>query len=325
MTRGAGYDATGKLNVAGKDYVNVTSEINLVSGGVTVGSIIGGLYPFDGSGTAFSPFVIDSYRKLLLAGNYMYASFSLAKDIIIGDLNDDGRLDGADGYDYDYAPIGNGATFTGSFDGKNHSIIGLTDSLFAANAGTVRDVYLTVNYKVYAYEEDILESDKAVGADGVTYTWAKVAEKDADLVFGAVAGVNLAGGKILRVSVAGEISVTLAGQGKAVIGGFVGIDRGGQIIASGMEAAMKVRAVSVEAGGVAGACEDTYGLIDEDNSVQIPGGLDVGGATVRAGLYIGAIKTVYAERPVFAATNTTLKINGADKGNTVYVGYDING
>lgn len=325
VTRGAGYDATGKLNVAGKDYVNVTSEINLVSGGVTVGSIIGGLYPFEGSGTAFSPFVIDSYRKLLLAGNYMYASFSLAKDIIIGDLNDDGRLDGADGYDYDYAPIGNGATFTGSFDGKNHSIIGLTDSLFAANAGTVRDVYLTVNYKVYAYEEDIPASDEAVGADGVTYTWAKVAEKDADLVFGAVAGVNLAGGKILRVSVAGEISVTLAGQGKAVIGGFVGIDRGGQIIASGMEAAMKVRAVSVEAGGVAGACEDTYGLIDEDNSVQIPGGLDVGGATVRAGLYIGAIKTVYAERPVFAATGTTLKINGADKGNTVYVGYDING
>ena len=197
--------------------------------------------------------------------------------------------------------------------------------MFAANAGTVRDVYLTVNYKVYAYEEDIPESDKAVGADGVTYTWAKVAEKDADLVFGAVAGENLAGGKILRVSVAGEISVTLAGQGKAVVGGFVGIDRGGQIIASGMEAAMKVRAVSVEAGGAAGACEDTYGLIDEDNSVQIPGGLDVGGATVRAGLYIGAIKTVYAERPVFAATGTTLKINGADKGNTVYVGYDING
>lgn len=325
VTRGAGYDATGKLNVAGKDYVNITSEINLVSGGVTVGSIIGGLYPFEGSGTASSPFVIDSYRKLMLAGNYMYASFSLAKDIIIGDLNDDGRLDGADGYDYDYAPIGNGATFTGSFDGKNHSIIGLTDSLFASNAGTVRDVYLTVNYKVYAYEEDIPASDKAVGADGVTYTWAKVAEKDADLVFGAVAGVNLAGGKILRVSVAGEISVTLAGQGKAVIGGFVGIDRGGQIIASGMEAAMKVRAVSVEAGGAAGACEDTYGLIDEDNSVQIPGGLDVGGATVKAGLYIGAIKTVYAERPVFAATNTTLKINGADKGNTVYVGYDING
>ena len=325
VTRGAGYDATGKLNVAGKDYVNVTSEINLVSGGVTVGSIIGGLYPFEGSGTASSPFVIDSYRKLMLAGNYMYASFSLAKDIIIGDLNDDGKLDGADGYDYDYAPIGNGATFTGSFDGKNHSIIGLTDSLFASNAGTVRDVYLTVNYKVYAYEEDIPESDKAIGADGATYTWAKVAEKDADLVFGAVVGENLEGGKILRVSVAGEISVTLAGQGKAVVGGFVGIDRGGQIIASGMEAAMKVRAVSVEAGGAAGACEDTYGLIDEDNSVQIPGGLDVGGATVRAGLYIGAIKTVYAERPVFAATNTTLKINGADKGNTVYVGYDING
>lgn len=324
VTRGAGYDATSKLNIVGKDYVNVTSEINLVSGGVTVGSIIGGLYPFEGSGTASSPFVIDSYRKLMLVGNYMYASFSLAKDIIIGDLNDDGKLDGSDGYDYDYAPIGNGATFTGSFDGKNHSIIGLTDSLFTANAGTVRDVYLTVNYKVYAYEEDIPESDKAVGADGATYTWAKVAEKDSDLVFGAVAKENLAGGKILRVSVAGDISVTCAGQSKAVIGGFVGIDRGGQIIASGMEAAMKVRAASVEAGGAAGACEDTYGLIDEDNSVQIPGGLDAGGATVKAGLYIGAIKTVYAERPVFAATGTTLKINGADKGNAVYVGYDIN-
>ena len=325
VNRGAGYDATGKLNAVGKDYANVTSETNLVSGGVTVGSVISGLYPFEGSGTSSSPFVIDSYSKLLLVGNYMYASFSLAKDIIVGDYNGDGKLDASDGYDYDYVPIGNGATFTGSFDGKNYSIIGLTDSLFTANAGTVRDVYLTVNYKVYAYEEDIPKSDKAVGADGTTtYTWAKVADENADLIFGAVAGVNLAGGKILRVSVSGAIDVTLRGAGKAVIGGFVGIDRGGQIVASGVEASLRVRAISAEVGGAVGACEDTYGIVDEDNSIQISDGIDVGGATVKAGVYIGAIKTQYAEAPSFAATGTTVKINGADKGNALYVGYDIN-
>ena len=325
VNRGAGYDATGKLNAVGKDYANVTSETNLVSGGVTVGSVISGLYPFEGSGTSSSPFVIDSYSKLLLVGNYMYASFSLAKDIIVGDYNGDDKLDVSDGYDYDYIPIGNGATFTGSFDGKNYSIIGLTDSLFTANAGTVRDVYLTVNYKVYAYEEDIPDSDKAVSADGTTtYTWAKVADENADLIFGAVAGVNLAGGKILRVSVSGAIDVTLRGAGKAVIGGFVGIDRGGQIIASGVEASLRVRAISAEVGGAVGACEDTYGIVDEDNSIQISGGIDVGGATVKAGVYIGAIKAQYAEAPSFAATGTTVKINGADKGNALYVGYDIN-
>ena len=325
VKRGIGYDATGAMTASGKSYANVTTETDLVSGGITVGARIDGLSPFEGSGTSTSPYIIDSYQDLLMVGNYMYASFRLGADIVIGDLNNDGKLDASDGYKYDYAPIGNGAAFTGSFDGKYHSVVGLTDSLFAVNAGTVRDVTLTVNYKMYAYADDIPASDKILASDGEVYTAAKTAEENADLEFGAVARVNTATGKILRVSVAGEISVALRGTGKAVIGGFVGRDLGGQITASDMSASVKVRALSAEVGGAVGVCEDVYGLIDSDNYIGIAAGLDVGGVTVRAGIYIGAIKAEYDETPTFSVTNTTVKINGVNKGNTLYVGYDING
>ncbi len=310
------------LGVTPNTYANLMLiEIS----GVTVGDKLKGLYPFSGSGTTLDPFLIASYEDLTLVGNYMYASFRLVDNVVIGDYNDDGILDRNDGYDYDYAPIGNGATFTGSLDGSGYSIIGLTDSLFAVNAGAISDVTLNVSYKVYARESDIPESDKVIDAkEGVSYTASKVAVRNEDILFGVAARINRTGGSLIRVSVSGEIYVRTLGQSKVTFGGLVGVDMGGQVIASQMTASVSIRASQVVAGGVIGEIRYSDKALTQiaSNFIQINDGVDLGGASVTAGSFVGYVAVFHSHAPNYASS-TEIIVNGENVGNGQYVGRQI--
>ncbi len=316
-----GYDAGAMLtDVVAKSYQDV---MNTAFGDSTVSLVVGTLYPFEGDGSKSNPFVIDSYKKLELVGNYMYANFILADNVVIGDLNDDGKLDAHDGYGYDFGVIGDGATFTGSFDGDGHSIIGLTDSLFEVNAGTVTDVTLNLSYKVYAKESDVPESDKVIDvASGTTYTTSKVAVAGEDILFGAVAKVNASTGSLIRVNVSGEIYVRTSGSTKVTLGGLVGVDMGGQVVASQVTTTISVRASQVVAGGLIGEIKHADRALSQIamNDVIISSGINLGGGVVVAGAFVGKIGVQTLYTPDYA-TATEIIVNGESLGTEVYVGY----
>ena len=315
-----GYDSGAtQEDVVAKTYQGIMETV--VSIGV-VQEVVGTLYPFEGKGTKLDPFQIDSYAKLELVGNYMYASFILTDNVVIGDWNDDGKLDFADDYDYDYEVIGKGATFTGSFDGDGYSIIGLSDSLFAVNAGAISDLTLNLNYKIYASENDIPEEDKVYDATtGKEYTSSKVARMGEEILFGALAKVNTASGSLIRLSVSGDIYVRTKGNTKVTLGGLVGLDMGGQIAASRVSANLSVRANQMVVGGIVG--EIKYGdraLVQiATNRILIDSGIDLGGGVVIAGAFVGRIGVSSSYLPSYG-TATEVIINGVSQGNTCYVG-----
>lgn len=292
---------------------------NVTVNGKSVYETIIGLYPFEGRGTEADPFEVSTYKDLLQIGNYMYACFVLTEDIWIGDYDADGAID--EDYDYGYSPIGNGAAFTGQLNGKGHTIFGLTDSLFAINAGTVSGLTLNVSYKVYANEEDVQDADKFIDAEGNTVLKAKVATPGEDVLFGAVARVNRDTGSITRVGVTGEIYVRVSGKAKATIGGVVGADFGGSIAGCNMSAEMYVRASYADVGGVVGVVSGSAEVLEmiETNTVIVDE-IDVGGSTIHAGVYVGAVKVTHEYAPAYAA-DTNIVVNGTDIG-TVYVGYE---
>lgn len=291
-----------------------------------VSDIVSGLYPFEGEGSKANPFLIGNYQELLLVSNYMYASFELTDNIVIGDYNDDGKLDSLDEYDYDYAPIGNGATFTGSLDGNGYSIIGLTDSLFAVNAGAVSDITLNLNYKVYASVSDVPDSDKVTDSvTNTTYTSAKVAARDEEILFGALAKVNRASGSLIRVNVSGTIYVRTSGRAKVTLGGIVGVDMGGQIVASQLSASLSVRANQMVVGGIVGEIKYSDRALSQItmNDVIVGNGIDLGGVTAIAGIYVGRIG-VETNYTMDFASSTQIIYNGNSLGNTQFVGAQIN-
>lgn len=296
-----------------------------LAGGM-VSNIVSGLYPFEGEGSKNNPFLIGSYQELLLVSNYMYASFELTDNIVIGDYNDDGKLDSLDGYDYDYAPVGNGATFTGSLDGNGHSILGLSDSLFEVNAGAVSDITLNLNYKVYASENDIPDSDKVTDSvTNMTYTSAKVAKRDQEILFGALAKVNRATGSLIRVNVSGDIYVRTLGRSNVTLGGIVGVDMGGQIVASQFSAKLSVRASQMVIGGIVGEIKYSDRALSQItmNDVIVANGIDLGGGIAVAGSYIGRIG-VETNYELNFASSTNIIYNGNSLGNNQFVGVQIN-
>ena len=315
-----GYDVGARVSdVVAKTHQGIM-ETSVAIG--VVQDIVGALYPFEGTGTKADPFQIDSYEKLELVGNYMYANFVLTDNIVIGDLNDDGKLDSADGYDYNFEVIGKGATFTGSLDGDGYSILGLSDSLFAVNSGAVSDITLNLNYKVYAKESDIPESDKVINAEtGVEYTSSKVAGKGEDIVFGALAKVNTATGSLIRVTVTGDIYVRTSGSTKVTLGGFVGVDMGGQIVASQISAKVSVRASQMVVGGIIGEIKYSDRALNQitTNYVLVTDNLDLGGGTAIAGSFIGRIGVSTNYEPDYASS-TEVIVNGTSLGNERYVG-----
>jgi len=300
-------EVTGNI-VASYDTIAGSSSTILI-GETLVKDLISGLYPFsEGNGTTVSPFRIHSYSDLLEIGNYMYANFVLADNIVIGDFNDDGQLTSADEYKYDYEPIGGGAAFTGYLDGTSteviqgvptlvkHYIVGLTDSLFHINAGRVANIGLSLNYKVYATETDIPENEKFI-ISGETYTPSKVASSGRDIYFGGVAKYNRHTANLRNVTVEGVVSIRLPGNQKAVVGALVGADYGGNIIANTIEISMDIRSFAAEVGGIAGSTQSTDNALTYMNTQIVEGDIRVTASSVVAGFLVGAVK-VESSKPV---------------------------
>ena len=306
---------TDSANYTYETLVGVDSDFTIA--GNKISSLIVGIYPFKaGEGTDDNPFQIESYNELMMIGSYMYASFVLVDDIVIGDLNDDGVLDAKDGYTYDYSPIGNGAVFTGdlngTYQGTRHAISGLNDSLFDKNQGTIRHITLNVSYKVYASENDIPDSEIIVREDG-TYTASKVNGKNSDVTFGAVAKTNLSGATINSVIVEGDVYVRMNGKGRVTVGAVVASDVGGNIIGVTTAVSIDVRAQVVEVGGIVGRIELSDAALRNMSVNTIQEDVYASGATVMAGLVVGSLKVQTSQEITFVTT-AKVYVNGQDLG-----------
>ena len=314
-------DSAGNLtDIATKQYSEVIGyggEVGMELGGRRVSEILEGFYPFrDGDGSDFDPFVIYTYTDLLKVGNYMFASFKLGNDIVIGDFDGDGELTEADNYRYDFQSLGGNAEFKGTFDGDGKSITGLTEALFHLNGGDVRNLNLIVDYRIYSDESQI--------PAGVNT--AKIAKPDADLVFGTVANYNRVGGQVNSVKVQGVIDVNTVGRSRVKIGGVIGVAEGGQIFGAITSIQINVTAATAEVGGVIGSIvgrtetEGSFMLnaITEMNVVVDT--IRVYGATAYAGLVAGTNKSGYDLIREEYETSAKVEINGENLGS-VSVGY----
>ena len=314
-------DSAGNLtDIATKQYSEVVGyggEVGMELGGRRVSEILEGFYPFrDGDGSDFDPFVIYTYTDLLKVGNYMFASFKLGNDIVIGDFDGDGELTEADNYRYDFQSLGGNAEFKGTFDGDGKSITGLTEALFHLNGGDVRNLNLIVDYRIYSDESQIPAGVKT----------AKIAKPDADLVFGTVANYNRVGGQVNSVKVQGVIDVNTVGRSRVKIGGVIGVAEGGQIFGAITSIQINVTAATAEVGGVIGSIvgrtetEGSFMLnaITEMNVVVDT--IRVYGATAYAGLVAGTNKSGYDLIREEYETSAKVEINGENLGS-VSVGY----
>ncbi len=263
---------------------------------------MGSYNPFDsGNGSASNPFIITTYEQLLHISDYMYASFKLGADILIGDLDNDGAIDSD--YKYDFETLGNGGIFTGELDGGNYSITNLTDSLFYKIAGSVTNMTINVDYRLYT---------EAVGATSTE----KVSSGD-DVVFGAIAKYSLSGSTIYNIIIDGTIIVDVTGIVSASVGGVIGINYGGDIRATITSASIKVSAMMVDVGGIVGTI---YG----DSTVEYTGSTSLdynlvvrdiyaNGASVNAGLIVGAIRNPEADVSVSNLSDSAfVYVNGGE-------------
>ncbi len=150
------------------------------------------LLDISGEGTVENPFIIMTQDDLALISDFPDCYFELGKDI---------TLTG------EWEPLCLlGDPFTGVFDGKGHTISGVTITkwrtnvgLFAQNAGTIKNVKAKVNITI--------------------------STSGTDHVCGGFVGTNLSGGKIENCEVEAVIEYTLLGHG-TLIGGFVGENSG---------------------------------------------------------------------------------------------------
>jgi|GEM_PF-3813451 hypothetical protein len=308
----------GLKSVATNDYpgtVGAGSHITVNGSGVL--ALISALYPFSGgSGTPQDPFLVSTYTQLLRIGSYMYASFRLTNNIVIGDFNSDGTVDSD--YAYDFRPIGGNAVFTGSLDGeynrpnpgggytKIQSSIGvLTDALFETIGGSVKNLKLNVNYRAFD------EGNPALAA----YPGSHSLAKGESIVYGPVARISRSGATINNVIVNGEVEVRTSGQARAKIGGIVGVAKGGAIQASISNVGIAVRAYAADVGGVAGTVE---GNVQIQGSILMTINLTfkdvyVDGGIVNAGLIVGAQTSANANIDKTTYTNAKVFIGGIEQ------------
>lgn len=297
----------GSQNISGISAQDYDRTVSAASGITVSGSdvltLINNLYPFDGgTGTYNDPFLISNYAQLLRIGDYMYASFELTDDIVIGDYDDDGVVD--DDYDYDFDTIGKGAIFTGTLDGLNHSIYGLTDALFAINAGQIKNIYLNVYYAAYYDGHPALNTDPR----------AKKLSMNEDVVFGSAARYNRAGGSIKMVIVNGEIKIETMGKGRVKAGGIVGSATGGSILGSISYVSLNVKSIMADIGGVVGSVE---GDLRIDSSILttvefniILESINAYGSIINAGLIVGALRSSKAVIDENSQSSVKVYING---------------
>lgn len=248
----------------------------------TVGERLNGVYPFtSGSGTDADPFVITGYKEFKNIAAYMDASFKLAENFVLGDIDGDGIAD--------EEFTGFGGTFSGSIAGDNKVISGLTAPLFERVSGSIRN--LVLNIEVYS--------------------------EDVSVTFGAVAVTAESGAMLSRITVNGNAEIYTAAAGTIVYGGVVGISDGAAVIMPAVNVDVKLRGGMVVYGGIVG--NSTAPAAEHAGTWRIQSSVtaDVGGVSVTAGKYIGIMRGDNAVVQSFGTTAAVLKINNVADASAV--------
>ena len=248
----------------------------------TVGERLNGVYPFtSGSGTDADPFVITGYKEFKNIAAYMDASFKLAENFVLGDIDGDGIAD--------EEFTGFGGTFSGSIAGDNKVISGLTAPLFERVSGSIRN--LVLNIEVYS--------------------------EDVSVTFGAVAVTAESGAMLSRITVNGNAEIYTDAAGTIVFGGVVGISDGAAVIMPAVNVDVKLRGGMVVYGGIVG--NSTAPAAEHAGTWRIQSSVtaDVGGVSVTAGKYIGIMRGDGAVVQSFGATAAVLKINNVTDASAV--------
>lgn len=248
----------------------------------TVGERLNGVYPFtSGSGTDADPFVITGYKEFKNIAAYMDASFKLAENFVLGDIDGDGIAD--------EEFTGFGGTFSGSIAGDNKVISGLTAPLFERISGSIRN--LVLNIEVYS--------------------------EDVSVTFGAVAVTAESGAMLSRITVNGNAEIYTDAAGTIVYGGVVGISDGAAVIMPAVNVDVKLRGGMVVYGGIVG--NSTAPAAEHAGTWRIQSSVtaDVGGVSVTAGKYIGIMRGDSAVVESFGTTAAVLKINNVTDASAV--------
>lgn len=248
----------------------------------TVGERLNGVYPFtSGSGTDADPFVITGYKEFKNIAAYMDASFKLAENFVLGDIDGDGIAD--------EEFIGFGGTFSGSIAGDNKVISGLTAPLFERVSGSIRN--LVLNIEVYS--------------------------EDVSVTFGAVAVTAESGAMLSRITVNGNAEIYTNAAGTVVYGGVVGISDGAAVIMPAVNVDVKLRGGMVVYGGIVG--NSTAPAVEHAGTWRIQSSVtaDIGGVSVTAGKYIGIMRGDSAVVQSFGTTAAVLKINNVTDASAV--------
>ena len=248
----------------------------------TVGERLNGVYPFtSGSGTDADPFVITGYKEFKNIAAYMDASFKLAENFVLGDIDGDGIAD--------EEFTGFGGTFSGSIAGDNKVISGLTAPLFERISGSIRN--LVLNIEVYS--------------------------EDVSVTFGAVAVTAESGAMLSRITVNGNAEIYTDAAGTIVYGGVVGISDGAAVIMPAVNVDVKLRGGMVVYGGIVG--NSTAPAAEHAGTWRIQSSVtaDIGGVSVTAGKYIGIMRGDSAVVQSFGTTAAVLKINNVTDASAV--------
>lgn len=248
----------------------------------TVGERLNGVYPFtSGSGTDADPFVITGYKEFKNIAAYMDASFKLAENFVLGDIDGDGIAD--------EEFTGFGGTFSGSIAGDNKVISGLTAPLFERVSGSIRN--LVLNIEVYS--------------------------EDVSVTFGAVAVTAESGAMLSRITVNGNAEIYTDAAGTIVYGGVVGISDGAAVIMPAVNVDVKLRGGMVVYGGIVG--NSTAPAAEHAGTWRIQSSVtaDIGGVSVTAGKYIGIMRGDGAVVQSFGTTAAVLTINNVTDASAV--------
>ena len=248
----------------------------------TVGERLNGVYPFtSGSGTDADPFVITGYKEFKNIAAYMDASFKLAENFVLGDIDGDGIAD--------EEFTGFGGTFSGSIAGDNKVISGLTAPLFERVSGSIRNLVLNI----------------------------EVCSEDVSVTFGAVAVTAESGAMLSRITVNGKAEIYTDAAGTIVYGGVVGISDGAAVIMPAVNVDVKLRGGMVVYGGIVG--NSTAPAAEHAGTWRIQSSVtaDIGGVSVTAGKYIGIMRGDSAVVQSFGTTAAVLKINNVTDASAV--------
>jgi hypothetical protein len=254
---------------------------NLLISGVFVESLMKSYTVFEGgTGSTTDPYLVATFKQLLEIEHRMYAKYKLVSNILIGDTTNTGSVDP----NFVFNSIGNNMTFTGELDGDNHTISGLTTSLFYAISGSVHDLKLTVSIKIF--------TDGMPDVDLPANAGATIIGSGESVVMGSLAKYSLEKSNISSIIVTGEVTIktmqsATLGIGKITFGGLVGKSLGGIISNPISDLKINIIAMSMDVGAI---CGEILGNVTLTSAI-IMSNITIEGSKTNAGFVVGAIRT----------------------------------